>query len=295
MDLHRVFLLIPVHNRRTTTIVGLRNLQETHDLDRWGVVVIDDGSTDGTADEIAAMFPQVTVLKGDGNLWWAGAIYKGMEHAYRHGAEFFVWLNDDTLPLPNAIADLVSFCAAAPHRIATAQCYTDTTLTQTTYGGRAVKGFYLKMLTAAPGETTDCDVCSGNLVCLPRSVVDMIGHLPWQQTPQTWADVVYTWQAKQAGFEIKVLGSAMAICPKNTLEVGWASSPIPMIERWKMLNSPKSSIYPPAYGFYCKSLYGVLGIVPFIQVYLRLIAFTVIRAFIPLKILEYLKGLKDEL
>jgi GT2 family glycosyltransferase len=38
------------------------------------VIVVDDGSSDRTAEEVAENYPKVTILKGDGNLWWTGAI-----------------------------------------------------------------------------------------------------------------------------------------------------------------------------------------------------------------------------
>jgi GT2 family glycosyltransferase len=288
-----VYVLIPAHNRRVTTLLCLKTLQQNGDLDRYTVVVIDDGSTDGTADAIRAAYSTVTILEGDGTLWWTGAIVKGMEYAYCQGADYFIWLNDDTLPLPEALEQMVVTCSDTSRQIITAQCYSQPTLTQPTYGGRRVGRWSLQLFAARPHEKMECDVCSGNLVCLPRSVIEAIGYPPNQRAPQTWADVIYTWRAKQADFEIKVLGAAIAICPTNPLEEGWASSQIKMSQRWQMLGSPKSSIYPPAYWFYCQQIYGFWGVIPFSQVYLKLILFTVVRIIVPLSWLATLRNLKN--
>ncbi len=288
-----IYVLIPVHNRKEVTLTCLERLRQNGDLDRYKVVVIDDGSTDGTAEAIQAAYPTVIILKGDGNLWWTGAIALGMQYAYEQGADYFIWLNDDTLPLPNTLTLMVSACAAAPRQVITAQCYADSTFTQPTYGGRRVKRFSLQFLVAKPQETLNCDVCSGNLVCLPRSIVDIVGYPPGQQAPQTWGDVVYTWWAKQAGFRVKVLGAA-AVCPTNPLEEGWATSPIPMGKRWQQLRSPKSSIYPPAYWFYCRQLYGLSGVIPFGLVYLKLVLFTLLRWVVSQDWMARAKKLKDE-
>jgi GT2 family glycosyltransferase len=230
------------------------------------------------------------MLHGDGNLWWTGAIVKGMKYAYDQGSDYFIWLNDDTLPTPGTLNLMVKHCMVNPHEVVTAQCYADPTLTQPNYGGRRVKGFSLQFLAAEPEEILNCDVCSGNLVSLHRSVIDAIGYPPSCQTPQTWADVVYTWTAKEAGFEIIVLGSAVAICPNNLLEEGWSSSRIPMLRRWQLLGSPKTSVYPPAYWFYCQKIYGVWGVIPFVQVYLKLVLFTVLRLILPLNWITKLKS-----
>ena len=289
-----VYILIPVHNRKEVTLTCLETLQHHGDLDRYHAVVIDDGSTDGTAEAIQTQFPQVTILKGDGNLWWTGAIRIGMEYAYEQGADYFIWLNDDTLPLAGTLPQLVNHCTQAPRRLATAQCYADDALIQPTYGGRRVQGKSIQFLAANLTDVLDCDVCSGNLVCLPRSVVDVVGYPPGQQVPQTWGDVVYIWWAKQAKFQVQVLGFAVALCPINLLEEGWISSPIPMPQRWKQLRSPKSSIYPPAYWFYCRQVYGWWGIVPFGQVYLKLVLFTLLQLITPQAWMAQAKQIKDK-
>jgi GT2 family glycosyltransferase len=288
-QLPSVYILIPVHNRKTITLTCLETLQHHGDLDRYKVVVIDDGSTDGTAEAIQVSFPQVIILKGDGHLWWTGAITLGMEYAYQQEANYFIWLNDDTLPDSATLSYLVSACASSSRRIVTAQCYADYSYSQPTYGGRLVGGCKLETLAARPGQTCLCDVCSGNLVCLPRSLVDTIGYPPSLQTPQAWGDVVYTWWATKAGFTIHVLGDATAICPNNPLEEGWSLSRIPMKQRWQMLTSPKSSIYPLSYWFYCNQVYDWKGGILFIQVYLKLISFTFLRWIVPLPWLKSLK------
>lgn len=289
----KVFVLIPAHNRRIITLACLHMLSQNGDIERCQVVVIDDGSTDGTADAIKAQYPSVQLLRGDGNLWWTGAISKGMEYAHQQGADYFIWLNDDTLPAPQTLNLMIATCAAAPRRIVTAQCYADQDLTEPTYGGRLIQGLSLQFLAAQPEDVLDCDVCSGNLVCLPRSVVKTIGYPPARQAPQTWGDVVYTWQAKQAGFEITVLGAAIALCSTNPLEEGWSSSDIPMWRRWQMLSLPKSSIYPPAYWYYCRQVYGLWGMFRFVEVYLKLLLFTVMRLVVPLSWIVMLKNWKN--
>jgi len=68
------YIIIPVHNRKSLTLACLENLKTNGDLQKYQVIVVDDGSCDRTSEEVTANYPEATILKGDGNLWWTGAI-----------------------------------------------------------------------------------------------------------------------------------------------------------------------------------------------------------------------------
>lgn len=288
-----VYILIPVHNRKAVTLTCLETLQRNGDLARYRVVVIDDGSTDGTAEAIQQAFPQVKILTGDGNLWWTGAIRLGMQYAYDQGADFFIWLNDDTLPLANTLIHLINYCAQSPKRLATAQCYADNAITQPTYGGQLKHALSIELVATSQGHIRPCDCMSGNLVCFPRSVVDNLGYPPADRLPHCRADIVYTLVAKRAGYDLAVLGDAIALATLNPFDQGWALSEIPMGERWRQLCSLKSNIHPPTYWEYCNAVFGWLGPFLFVAVYLKLVGFTIARWILPLAWLKQLKTLKD--
>ena len=93
-------IVIPVHNRRDITLRCLANLYRLGAPAWAGLIVADDGSTDGTSDAIREQYPAVVLLHGDGNLWWTGAIVRGMAEALERGSELIFWLNDDCLPAP---------------------------------------------------------------------------------------------------------------------------------------------------------------------------------------------------
>jgi len=92
----KILAIMPVHNRRDTTLAMLENLQKVVKNNFFlDVLVIDDGSTDGTEEAITDRFPDVKIERGDGNLWWAGAINRGFCHALKESYDFVYTLNDD--------------------------------------------------------------------------------------------------------------------------------------------------------------------------------------------------------
>jgi GT2 family glycosyltransferase len=74
----RIYVLLPVHNRReiTRTLVECLVAQT---YDNYELVLIDDGSTDGTAEMVKQLVPSATVLRGTGKWWWAGCLQHGLD------------------------------------------------------------------------------------------------------------------------------------------------------------------------------------------------------------------------
>lgn len=91
-----IHVIIPVHNRREITGRLLERLSE-QTSSGYRIIVVDDGSTDGTSEMIESRFPNVTLLHGDGNLWWTGATNLGLKHVMEDSPDndYAMLLNDD--------------------------------------------------------------------------------------------------------------------------------------------------------------------------------------------------------
>lgn len=94
-----LYVLLPVHNRLATTQRCVRCLlAQTHD--EFHLVLVDDGCTDGTPEWVRTEMAgrRLTILRGDGSLWWAGALqlaYEWLKTRPIAALDAVLILNDD--------------------------------------------------------------------------------------------------------------------------------------------------------------------------------------------------------
>jgi GT2 family glycosyltransferase len=112
-----VSVVIVNWNTRETLRDCLRTVYEqTRDVE-FEVIVIDNASTDGSADMVRTAFPRTLLRVNSTNRGFAAANNQGMEAA--QGC-YILLLNSDTLVLDGAIDRMVRFAEAHPEAAATA-------------------------------------------------------------------------------------------------------------------------------------------------------------------------------
>ena len=67
------------------------------------VLLVDNGSRDGSGDRLHQRFPSVEYLQTGTNLGYSGGNNRGIEHALDAGAEYLLILNNDTQVLPGTL------------------------------------------------------------------------------------------------------------------------------------------------------------------------------------------------
>lgn len=100
-------------NQRELTLQCLASLQAIT-YRNCRVIMVDNGSSDGTAEAVRSRFPAVTVLALRRNLGFAGGNNVGMRHALEGGAQMVLLLNNDTLVEPAFLDHLVERARSEP-------------------------------------------------------------------------------------------------------------------------------------------------------------------------------------
>lgn len=80
------------------------------------VIVVDNGSTDGTQDYVKTHFPEVEFIQSAENLGFGKANNIGIERAYKNGADFFYLMNQDAWVFENSVAELLKVYYSYPNK-----------------------------------------------------------------------------------------------------------------------------------------------------------------------------------
>jgi GT2 family glycosyltransferase len=102
-----VVVVVLSWNGREDTLACVDSLARSRGP-RLHVVVVDNGSSDGTVAAVRAGHPGVTVIENGTNLGFAEGNNVGLRAARETGADYVLLLNNDTIVAPDSIAQLVA-------------------------------------------------------------------------------------------------------------------------------------------------------------------------------------------
>jgi GT2 family glycosyltransferase len=212
-----IAVIIPVHNRKEITLNFLKQfvaISTSLDEVCFSIIIVDDGSTDGTSERIAERYPEVTILRGNGNLWWTGAVRKGAEFALQGGFDSVLIMNDDLDLDKNVLSELLKVYRKYPGALVSSiklDTLSGTRERIITAGARVVGllGQMKPLHTGEPyttsiGETLECEMLTGSSLLIPVKVFGRIGLFDDKKFPHHWGDFEFTRRASLAGFRCLV-------------------------------------------------------------------------------------------
>lgn len=91
----KVSIVILNWNQKEDTIECLNSLKGLR-YSNYEIVLVDNGSNDGSQKEIIKLFPDVQLIKNPTNLGFTGGCNIGMKHALKNGSDYVFLLNNDT-------------------------------------------------------------------------------------------------------------------------------------------------------------------------------------------------------
>ncbi|UOQ76602.1 glycosyltransferase family 2 protein [Hymenobacter sp. 5516J-16] len=202
-----LYIVIPVFNRKEFTRACLESLRAQTEQN-FRVVVVDDGSTDGTDQMLRTEFPEVLIEEGDGNLFWTAGVNLGIRRALAEGATRVMTLNNDVLTAPDFLARMLSWAERHPTAVLGA-LELDVTTGQPVYGGETLDwrtNTRQDLLEILPAEQRrglhPVTYLPGRGLLIPRLVLETIGLFDEKRLPHYLADFDYTSVARRHGFPV---------------------------------------------------------------------------------------------
>ncbi len=276
MENKKIAVLLTCFNRKSKTIACLQSFFQAYIPEglKFEIYLVDDGSTDGTSDAVKDFFPQVNIIKGAGNLFWAG----GMRLAWRTALErenydAFLLLNDDVVLHNDFLNHLIETDKYALKKNKKTGIYSGATIdkntNQTTYGGYGLitNHFVVRSKLLTPKNVPQqCELTNANILWISKETVDTIGIFDEQYTHGI-ADFDYSLQAIKKNIPVYLAPNVGGICVHDHGE-NWKSHYTSLKERIAYLKSPKGLAYR-EYLYYIKKHFPLFLPYSFVMLWLK--------------------------
>jgi GT2 family glycosyltransferase len=180
--------------------------------------VVDNGSSDGSADAIAAAYPEVHLLRSPVNQGAAGGRNLGIKLAAELPYEYLLFLDDDTIVDERLADELVAALQADPQAgLATPKAYrTGSGDVIASAGGMDVRlGVGITDIGAGMSDagqfdqSVTVDSCVGFAVLARREAIERCSGFDDSYNPYGWEDVDFSLRVRAAGYTIRYAPSAV--------------------------------------------------------------------------------------
>jgi GT2 family glycosyltransferase len=266
-----IAVLLTCHNRKDKTLQCLSLLFRQKSLEveyKIEVFLVDDGSTDGTAEAIQTKFPNVNIIKGNGNLFWN----RGMHLAWKTAAatkefDYYLWLNDDTFLFEEALLNLLSGSQLSNNKAAICGSTISLSTQSISYGGNSLAGTLL----IPNGELQETFSFNGNVVLIPKGIYERVGILD-KRFPHAIGDYEYALRIRKYNLKSFIASNYVGSCEGNEKLPSWCSTSISLRKRVRSLYSPLGNSHPYYFFIFEHKYYGLFTAVKhFVSIHLRLL------------------------
>ena len=168
----RVLALFTCFNRKEKSVHAVESLISGNPQMDFTFLVVDDGSTDGTA-EALQKFP-VRILRGDGSLFYSRGMGLGMDTLLREKTDYdyLLMMNDDVAFFPRCIEALATQSGGRDVIVGATR---DTRGNLSYSGIRYEKGIHYRFMN--PGEAQEADTMNANCVLIPYDLFRKTGSM----------------------------------------------------------------------------------------------------------------------
>jgi GT2 family glycosyltransferase len=204
-----VAVIVLTHNNLRDTVECLESVARLAHPS-FETILVDNHSTDGSIEEIAARFPAIHHVRNGANLGVAGGRNAGWEFAARHfDSDYYFFLDNDTVVEPESLSRLVAALDAHPDvGIACGKAYTAPPSRTIMSVGLRVNLYTGYISDIGGGEADEgqydaagyVSACGGFAFLVRARLFAELGGLANEFNPYGWEDVDFGYRALRKGF-----------------------------------------------------------------------------------------------
>ena len=224
-----IYILIPVFNRLNLTKSCIESIKGNEKDLGLKIILVDDGSSDGTSEWVQTYYPEITILQGTGSLFWGGAIHYGVEYILKicNPNDYVLFVNNDVLLAENTIRELVNFSEEKNRQVVVGSLALDPINKEKVIkSGTIVKSWYLnwtrhvfigQTIDSLYGEESkEVDFLTGRCLLHPVEVFLKAGNYDSSSFRHYGGDDEFSMRVKKFGIKAYICTSAIVYMQKTS-------------------------------------------------------------------------------
>ena len=246
--MHRIAILLTCFNRKEKTLKALSALYKAHEVEKdrisMAIYLTDDGSTDGTGEAIKTAYPEIKVLQGTGDLYWAGGMRHSWNEAKKGDYDAYLLLNDDTFIESSMFTELLDTHTYCLNKYGQGGIYCGATRDRETgeytYGGHVFTNkFMAKYVKVLPNGKSPqpIELGNANIMWVSKNVVEQIGILS-NKYIHGLADYDYTLMAVKENLPVLITPNYLGTCVNDHTNPYLKFPKMPFKQRLHFLYNP---------------------------------------------------------
>ncbi|MEP6847687.1 MAG: glycosyltransferase family 2 protein [Acidobacteriota bacterium] len=244
----KIVIVAPVYNRKEVTLKCLKSISRLQKDDlEIHTIIVDDGSTDGTADAINEEFPDVEIVVGDGNLFYTGGTNRGIEAALLHDPKYVLAINDDSVFDEDSIKIMIECAETHPRSVIGALLLNWETphkilqvSPQWKFWLGGMRHWRKQTVWSVPEGPWETELIVGNCVLYPVEAIRNVGLMNEALLPQ-FGDAEYTPRMRRKGWRLLIEPRARVFCKPNDETTGFRH--LSLTRMLRELMSPPTGAY----------------------------------------------------
>jgi len=171
------------------------------------IVVVDNGSTDDSITNIREAHPDVCLIENGKNVGFAGGNNAGIREAMRHDTEYIWLLNNDTVPAPGALREMINMAQADPMlgAVGSVLFYASSPEKVQAWGGGWINLWFGQSThaTEKPRDSHELDFLTAASMLVRRGVFEQVGLMD-DRFFLYWEDAELCFRLRRSGWKLGV-------------------------------------------------------------------------------------------